>query len=89
MEKINIKNLTFEYPLNKNTALKNINLKINAGEYVVICGRSGCGKTTLLRHLKPALTPKGKRDGEILFDGEKIRHDNPELFEHYAAAYLS
>lgn len=74
MEKINIKNLTFEYPLNKNTALKNINLKINAGEYVVICGRSGCGKTTLLRHLKPALTPKGKRDGEILFDGEKTEN---------------
>lgn len=74
MEKINIKNLTFEYPINKNTALKNINLKINSGEYIVICGRSGCGKTTLLRQLKPALAPKGKIEGEIFFDGENIKN---------------
>ena len=31
----------------------------------------------------------GVGSGLFLFDGEKIRHDNPELFEHYAAAYLS
>ena len=31
----------------------------------------------------------GAGSGLFLFDGEKIRHDNPELFEHYAAAYLS
>ena len=36
---------------------------------MVLCGKSGSGKTTLLRHLKPVLTPHGKRSGEILFGG--------------------
>lgn len=53
-------------------ALDNINLKIEKGEFVVICGKSGCGKTTLLRHLKPAITPHGKREGEILFEGRNV-----------------
>jgi len=35
---------------------------------VVLCGKSGSGKTTLLRHLKPVLSPHGKRTGEILFN---------------------
>ena len=36
---------------------------------MVLCGKSGSGKTTLLRHLKPVLTPHGKRSGEIRFGG--------------------
>ena len=47
-------------------ALSDINLSIEAGEFVVLCGASGCGKTTLLRQLKPALTPAGTRDGRVL-----------------------
>lgn len=72
MVSFEIKNLSFSYPLGEGKALDNINLKIEKGEFVVICGKSGCGKTTLLRHLKPAITPHGKREGEILFEGRNV-----------------
>ena len=46
-----------------------MSFSVEKGEYVVLCGRSGSGKTTLLRHLKPLLTPHGRRSGTILFNG--------------------
>lgn len=72
METLQIKNLTFSYSGERENALVDISLKIEPGEYVVLAGKSGCGKTTLLRHLKPALTPHGKRSGEILFGGKEL-----------------
>lgn len=69
MEQIVCKNLSFSYPLAEKKALDNISVKINRGEFVVLCGKSGCGKTTLLRHLKNALAPAGEKNGEILIDG--------------------
>ena len=73
MAHFEIKNLSFSYPMaGGRKALDNINLTIERGQYVTFCGRSGCGKTTLLRQLKSALTPHGKRTGEILFDGTLI-----------------
>ncbi len=73
MAHFQIRNLTFAYPTSKDTnSLYGVDLSINRGEYVVLCGKSGSGKTTLLRHLKPVLTPHGKRSGEILFNGISI-----------------
>lgn len=45
---IEFRNLTFRYPGASYDALKNINLKIEAGENVGIIGRTGSGKTTLV-----------------------------------------
>lgn len=63
-----IKNLSFCYPVREREALTDINLTIEQGEYITICGKSGSGKTTLLRHLKPPVTPKGKKSGQVLFE---------------------
>lgn len=69
-----IRDLSFSYPTSKSKqSLKNISLKIGQGEYVVLCGKSGSGKTTLLRHLKPVLTPHGKRSGTVLFCGKALK----------------
>ncbi|MBP1760550.1 MAG: ATP-binding cassette protein [Firmicutes bacterium] len=69
MEAYQISDLSFTYPLKKEPALQNINLSIHPGEFITLCGRSGCGKTTLLRHLKTVLTPHGDRSGQIMFNG--------------------
>lgn len=72
MVSFEVKGLNFFYPLKEEKALKNINLTINSGEFITVCGKSGSGKSTLLRHLKPILTPHGKREGEILFEGRVL-----------------
>lgn len=53
-------------------ALRDTELHVRQGEFVVIFGKSGCGKTTLLRQLKPSVTPVGKKKGQIIFDGKDI-----------------
>ena len=72
METFTIRQLDFAYPNMKKKALKKIDLSINEGEFVVICGKSGGGKSTLMRHLKTVLTPFGEREGEIYFKGVNL-----------------
>ena len=77
MEHFKIENLSFSYPTSKDKkSLDNVSLKIEKGEYIVLCGKSGSGKTTLLRHLKTVLTPHGKRSGEIFFNGINLKDVN-------------
>ena len=65
MDQIEIRNLSFAYPGAKKKCLDGLSFSIEKGEYVLLCGNSGCGKTTLLRHLKSVLAPTGERTGEI------------------------
>ena len=67
-----IQDLTFSYPNRERPALDHLDLTIEQGAYVVLCGASGSGKTTLLRHLKSVLTPYGRRSGQILFNGTPL-----------------
>lgn len=72
-----IENFSFTYPEEKNV-IKNISFGINEGDFVVISGKSGCGKTTLLKHLKPSLKPEGKMSGTIILD-EEIEDDDTKI----------
>lgn len=61
------------------TALNNINLTINAGEFVAIMGPSGCGKSTLLSILGMLDSPSA---GNFLFNGRDIaNHSEKQLAE--------
>ena len=60
MDILTIENLSFSYPQQKEQALDGVSLSIREGDFVVLCGESGCGKTTLLRLIKRELSPHGK-----------------------------
>lgn len=72
MEILSIKDLTFSYPNKENFALQNVNLSINSGDFVVVCGQSGSGKTTLLRMLKKEIAPHGEKQGVVYYKGEDV-----------------
>ena len=69
MAHFEIKNLSFTYHGAMEKTLESISLKVEQGDYLVLCGASGCGKTTLLRQLKPSVAPYGVTEGEILYNG--------------------
>lgn len=67
-----IRSLNFSY-MDEHPVLTNVNLEIKKGDYIAIVGKTGCGKTTLVK-LIMGLYPADK--GQILIDGvciEQIR----------------
>ena len=75
MELLKVEELTFTYPRQEKDAgevlpaLSGVSFQIQEGEFIVVCGESGCGKTTLLKLLKRELAPAGERSGQIWFCG--------------------
>ena len=71
---IEFENVSFSYTGQEHGGLHDINLKISDGEFVLFCGRSGCGKTTITR-LVNGLIPQfyqGELHGRVLVDGQEI-----------------
>ena len=71
MEILDIHALSFEYPDGKR-ALEDISLSLFPGEFALMCGSSGCGKTTLMRLLKRELAPHGHMTGQLLYCGRPM-----------------
>jgi NitT/TauT family transport system ATP-binding protein len=57
------------------TALENINLNIEEGQFVCFVGPSGCGKTTLLNILAGLDKPTS---GEVILNGQPVRETGPD-----------
>lgn len=72
---IEVKNVTFDYENGDvlSRGVKEVNLTINEGEFVVFLGHNGSGKSTLAKLLNGFLTPK---EGEIFVDGIDTRDES-------------
>lgn len=78
MEILQLKDVSFSYENSKNPVLQHVSLSIQEGQFHIICGKTGCGKTTLLRLLKQELMPFGQLTGSILYRGGNLRELEPK-----------
>ncbi|MCD8380567.1 MAG: ABC transporter ATP-binding protein/permease [Lachnospiraceae bacterium] len=81
---IELKDLTFTYPAGTDPVLKDVSLKVEAGEMLGILGRTGSGKSSLADLL---LRVYDCEKGEILVDGRPIT-DYPLAVLHRDVAYV-
>ncbi|MDR2483139.1 MAG: ATP-binding cassette domain-containing protein, partial [Treponema sp.] len=76
---VNIENVSFHYGETGERCLCGVSLRIKKGECVLLCGESGCGKTTLTRLLN-ALIPhfyEGEFVGNVRVAGFDILRTSP------------
>ncbi|MCQ2035629.1 ABC transporter ATP-binding protein [Stutzerimonas kunmingensis] len=87
MASLELRNVQKSYGNSQIATLKDIALKIDAGEFLILVGPSGCGKSTLMNCIAGLENITG---GEILVDGEDISQASPKdrdiamVFQSYA-----
>lgn len=69
MAQLAVRDLTVTYPECGTPVVSDVSFSLEAGEFAVLCGATGCGKTTLLRMLKQELRPKCTQSGTVTFAG--------------------
>ena len=82
---LELRNVFFRYSETEPFVLENINLKIEAGEFVTITGPSGGGKTTLIKLMLGLLEPTS---GEVLVDGLPLATMGARAFREQVAAVM-
>lgn len=79
MTMISFQNFSFRYEESKDFTLRGIDMTVRTGEFILLTGRSGCGKTTLIRSLNgliPHFYP-GEIKGDLLMDGHSLLEMKP------------
>lgn len=69
---LSCEHVSFCYPRQIDNAIEDISFSIGEAEFVVLCGQSGCGKTTLLRHFKKNQIPFGTGSGKLYYRGSDL-----------------
>jgi NHLM bacteriocin system ABC transporter ATP-binding protein len=72
---IELNNVSFRYSEDMPMILDNLSLKIHPGQYVAIVGKTGCGKSTLMRTLLGFETPQ---KGAVYYDGQDLKSLDPK-----------
>ena len=89
---IELKQVTFQYENAPESvySVHNVDLTIQNGECVVLCGRSGCGKTTITRLIN-GLIPhyyEGNLSGHISVDGTEIKNQQlSKISQHVGSVF--
>ena len=76
---ISFQNFSFRYEESKDFTLRGIDMTVQTGEFILLTGRSGCGKTTLIRSLNgliPHFYP-GEIQGDLVMDGRSLLEMKP------------
>ena len=81
-KKLNLKNINYAYPNNKNKVLITKDVLIKKGEYTGITGSSGSGKSTFINLITALLNPKS---GKVLIDGIEINSSNMKKLQSLIA----
>ncbi len=71
MEILAVENLSFTYPNMQTPTIRDVSFSVNEGDFVLLAGATGSGKSTLMRLLKKELAPLGEMCGNIRLMGEK------------------
>jgi ATP-binding cassette, subfamily B, bacterial len=74
---IEVENLSFKYPGNSETTIKNVSFKVMKGEIIALVGPNGAGKSTLARILCRLYDPDS---GSVKLDGADIRYMDPDKY---------
>jgi ATP-binding cassette subfamily B protein RaxB len=82
---IELRNVSFRYAETERFVLENVNVKVEAGQFVTIMGPSGGGKTTLLKVMLGLLEPTS---GEVLIDGVPLRTIGVRVYREQIAAVM-
>ncbi len=72
---INFNNVSFKYEGSESNSISEVTFKIDKGEFVVITGKSGCGKSTITRCIN-GLIPKyyeGKFEGKVMIEDVDVK----------------
>ncbi len=90
MNAIELNNVSYTYQGVKGAGIQNISLTIKKGEFILLTGRSGCGKTTLTRLINgliPHFFP-GELYGSVVVDGIEVqRASTYELAERVGSVF--
>ena len=81
-DSIEVRNVAYRYPGAKKNQLKDIQIKINASEWIGFYGQTGSGKSTILDVLSGLLSPTS---GYVLVDGKVLDEDHVPLWQRKIA----
>ena len=82
---IEMSHVSFRYEADTPWVLKDLSLKVRSGEYIAIVGRTGCGKSTLVRLLLGFERPQ---KGAIYYDGKDMSRIDPRSLRRHMGVVI-